>query len=689
MKKVITSALIYANGPIHLGHLVEYIQTDIYARSCKLQKEDAIYICADDTHGTPIEIKAEKLNITPLALIQKFHEEHKKDFDKFYIGFDEFYSTNGENNRFIVELIYNEIKKNGYIYEKEIESTFCSHCNRFLPDRFIKGTCPFCGAVDQYGDTCEKCNATYKPQDLKDPYCIVCGEKPDLKKTKHHFFKLSAFSDRLSKFIKSSNFQSEIKNYLLNWIKDGLEDWDISRDSPYFGFKIPDSDQYFYVWFDAPIGYISSTKEFCDKNNLDWKSYWKTEDSSIYHFIGKDIIYFHFLFWPAVLMAANFSIPSHIQVHGFLTINGEKMSKSRGTFITANDFISRNGDPEYLRYYYATLLNKSSNDFSFNDDDFRTTINSNLIAKYGNLINRVASFLQKNFDGLSADSIDEEEYVKYSGLKLEFLQQIKDFEYRKAMEIFHRYTDLANKYFQDKQPWQLIKDDKTEAHIVLTTALTIIKDLTILISPVLPGYSKTISDQLGFSLDIDNIGKKLFKHKINESKIVFSKVDENFSLKKKSCLSSLNIVAGKIISVKPHEQADRLYVLEVDIGNETRHVVAGLRPFYTVEELINKNICLLANLKPATLKGEQSNGMILAATSSDKKVGVLTHNKAPGTPVRFENVEYPETFEQITIDVFKELEIFSASDYISCDDCILFAGNERVFADRNIKGIVS
>lgn len=688
MKKVITSALIYANGPLHLGHLVEYIQTDIYSRTCKLLKEDAIYICADDTHGTPIEINAIQLNITPEELINKFHTEHKNDFDLFSIGFDEYYTTNGEKNKEIVELIFKKVKENGYIYEKEIEATYCEHCKRFLPDRFIKGTCPFCGAENQYGDTCEKCNSTYKPQDLKNSYCIICGNAPVLKKSKHYFFKLSALSEKIKEYFNKTYFQEEIKNYLYNWLDEGLKDWDISRDGPYFGFKIPDSEQYFYVWFDAPIGYIGSTKEYCDKNGLNWKEYWLSESSQIYHFIGKDIIYFHFLFWPAVLIAADFSLPKHIQVHGFLNVNGQKMSKSRGTFITARNFLERGGDPEYLRYYYASLLSNSINDFDFNDNDYKTMINSNLIGKFGNLVNRLSTFLIKNNDGKTSDQYDPE-FNQFSKIKEEYFNYLQKFEYRKAIEIFQKYTDIANKYFQDNEPWKLIKTDKEKTLRILTTTLSMIKDLTIYISPIIPKYSKEISRQLNFDIDINIIGQPLLNHKINDSSIIFKKVEEGFTVIKKPAISEINIVAGKIISVDNHPQADKLYVLSVDLGYEKRTIVAGIKPYYTMEELINKNICLVANLKPANLKGIVSNGMILAASSKDGKVGLLTHNAKPGSKIRFENVDYPENFNEITIDKFKEIEILSSGNTVTCFDNHLFCENEKIGVDRNISGKVS
>src|SRR3989338_8302654 len=379
-KIVITSALPYANGPIHVGHLVEYIQTDIFVRFLRLTGKDVVYCCADDTHGTPIEVKARDLDIKPEELIAKFSKEHQEDFNIFHISFDSYYSTNSKENKYFSDLIFEKLRNKKLIYTKEIEVTYCGHCKRTLPDRYVKGKCPKCKAPDQYGDVCEACNATYDTIDLVEPYCIICKNMPVRKKSEHYFFKLSALSDFLGEYIsKNKSFQPEIKNFVLNWVKDGLEDWNISRDGPYFGFKIPgEENKYYYVWLDAPIGYIASTENYCRHNNENYEDYWKSKNARIRHFIGKDIVYFHFLFWPAMIMGSDFSLPEDIVVHGFLTVNGEKMSKSRGTFLTAEDFLQRY-NTEYLRYYYASMLSKKLADINLDFRVFRDKINNELV----------------------------------------------------------------------------------------------------------------------------------------------------------------------------------------------------------------------------------------------------------------------------------------------------------------------
>src|SRR3989338_616372 len=406
-KIVITSALPYANGPIHVGHLVEYIQTDIFVRFLRLTGKNVVYCCADDTHGTPIEVKSMDLGIKPEELIAKFSKEHQEDFNNFHIQFDSYYSTNSEENKYFSDLIFKKLKEKNLIYQKEIELSYCEKCGRFLPDRYVKGKCPKCNAAGQYGDVCEQCNATYKTIDLMEPYCTICGTKPARKISKHYFFKLSVFSDKLKKWlVDNENLQDEIKNYVLNWIKDGLEDWDISRDGPYFGFKIPgEENMYYYVWLDAPIGYFASLANYCKRNNLDPLNFME-KDGEMIHFIGKDIMYFHLLFWPAMLMGSGFNLPKAYHVHGFLTVNGEKMSKSRGTFLTAKDFLQIS-DPEFLRFYFAANLGTSVSDIDLNCQDYYDKINSELVSKLANFSYRVQTFCAENFEGKLVKYIDE------------------------------------------------------------------------------------------------------------------------------------------------------------------------------------------------------------------------------------------------------------------------------------------
>jgi methionyl-tRNA synthetase len=408
-KILLTSALPYANGSIHIGHLVEYIQTDIFARFLRLTGEDVIYCCADDAHGTAIQIKAEKEGITPEELIANVKKEHEDDFAKFHIAFDNYYSTHSEENKVLSTEIYNRLKKKGLIHTKDIESYYDEEAKRFLPDRYIKGTCPKCGAEDQYGDVCESCNSTYKPTDLVNPYSTITHSTPVRKTTEHYFFKLSAIADTVRTYFKPPDLHPEVINYLNNWIDEGLQDWDISRDGPYFGFKIPEEeDKYFYVWLDAPIGYFASCKNYCDKNGLNAEDYYMNKDAEIRHIIGKDIMYFHFLFWPAMLIGADFNVPKSITVHGFLTVNKEKMSKSRGTFILAREFAEMY-NPEYLRYYYARVLSRKLNDIDLDFNAFIEAVNSELAGNLGNFCYRALSFLDRNFDKKIVD-FDEKEY---------------------------------------------------------------------------------------------------------------------------------------------------------------------------------------------------------------------------------------------------------------------------------------
>ena len=528
-KILVTSALPYANGPIHLGHLVEYIQTDIFVRFLRLIGEDVIYVCADDTHGAPIEIKAAELGIAPEKLIADICKEHIHDFNDFLISFDNYYTTHSPENKHYSDFIFERLNKNGFIYTKEIEVTYCEHCRRTLPDRYVKGKCPKCNAPEQYGDVCEQCNAAYKTIDLIEPYCSICKNRPIRKTSKHYFFQLSKFSGKLEQWLnKNKNLQQEIKNFVFNWIKNGLEDWNISRDGPYFGFKIPgEEDKYYYVWLDAPIGYISSTENFCKKNGLKAEDYWSSKNSRIYHFIGKDIIYFHFLFWPAMLIGSGFELPYDIVVHGFLTVNGEKMSKSRGTFFTAREFLQKH-NAECLRFYYAGMLSKKMSDIDLNFDDFRKRINNELVANIGNFCYRVLNFLNKNFDGKINGIDGNKELID------EINKKIKDIEknyhglnFNEAVKDILYISSLGNKCFQDNEPWKLIKQDRERAHKIAGFCANIVKNLSILIQPVLPNLSLILQRQLNLqNLRWQDAGFKLKNHKIGKEEILVRKIDE-------------------------------------------------------------------------------------------------------------------------------------------------------------------
>ncbi len=488
-----TAALPYANGDIHIGHLVEYLQADIWTRYQKLKGHECLYICADDTHGTPIMVNARKQGITPEELINASAEKHIKDFTDFNIEFDHYGSTNSSENQKVVNEIYKALADNDHVHSKTIEQSFCEHDNMFLPDRFIKGTCPKCKTEDQYGDSCESCSATYNTTDLIGAQCTICGNIPILKDSEHVFLKLNNFKDFLCDWVKDHT-QTEVANKLQEWLKDDLREWDISRDAPYFGFEIPGHPgKYFYVWVDAPVGYISSTQQWCEKNNKDYLDYWKNDDCEIYHIIGKDIIYFHTLFWPAMLKASGFNTPNQVWVHGMLKVNGVKMSKSRGTFLNARTFLNHM-DPTYLRFYYATKLGAGLDDIDLNFQDFVDRVNSELIGKITNLGSRGAQMLNKKLDG-NITTLDEEGHALVKAAQ-ERAKPIGDFfenrEYLKAMQAIREIADEANRYFDEKKPWIVMKEDPEATRPVLTCILNLFRIAAIYLKPVIPEYTKKV-----------------------------------------------------------------------------------------------------------------------------------------------------------------------------------------------------
>jgi len=654
-KILVTSALPYANGPIHIGHLVEYIQTDIFVRFLRLIGEDVIYVCADDAHGAPIEIKAAELGISPEELISKIFDEHVKDFKDFSISFDNYYTTNSPENKHYSDLIFERLRKKSLIYTKDIEVTYCEHDKRTLPDRYVKGKCPRCGAADQYGDVCENCNAAYKTIDLVEPYCIICKNKPIRKISKHYFFKLSKFSRKLESWLnKNKNLQPEAKHFVLNWIKNGLEDWNISRDGPYFGFKIPgEEDKYYYVWLDAPIGYIASTENYCKKYNLRVEDYWQNKNSRICHFIGKDIIYFHFLFWPAVLLGSGFDLPYDISVHGFLTVNGEKMSKSRGTFFTAREFLQKN-NPEHLRFYYAGLLSNNMSDLDLSFADLGKKTNNELAANIGNFCYRVLNFLNRNFNGEVKDIDRNRQLTDDINKKTKEIEKnYYALNFSKAVKNILHISSLGNKYFQENEPWKLINEDKEKVQKILGLCINIVKNLSILLQPVLPNFSSNLQQQLNLrNLKWEDLGFQLKSHKIGKDAILVEKIEEK---EKAKPLFPLNLKVARILEAKEHPNADKLYVLQIDLGNEKRQLVAGLRQHYSIDELKNKKIIVITNLKHAKLRGVESQGMLLAGDDGTS-VGVLTADKSSaGDKVYLE--EYENSNEVLSYDEFAKLTI--------------------------------
>ena len=525
-KILVTTALPYANGPIHIGHLVEYIQTDIYVRFLRLCGKKIIYCCADDTHGAPIEINASKQGISPEELIAQYYKEHTEDFEKFHISFDSYYSTNSPENKNFSDLIFSRLKDKGDIYLKKVELTYCPQCQRFLPDRYVKGVCPRCGASDQYGDNCEVCNATYATTDLTDAHCVICHAPPIRKESEHYFFRISNYTDRLQAWLnENDHLQEEIKHYILNWIEAGLKDWDITRDAPYFGFQIlDDPNKYYYVWLDAPIGYMASTQNYCRQHGDDFDSYWVNDTGEIIHFIGKDIIYFHFLFWPAMLMGSGFRLPDNIVVHGFLTVNKEKMSKSRGTFITAREYWQKT-NPSYLRFYLAFNLSKNITDIDFDLNDFKDRINSELLGNFANLANRSLNFLKNKLGGQI--SVPEDEYYTLVQQKIPLIMKAYEkCEFRGAIRGILDISDFANKYLQQREPWKVIKESPEEAGRILSTCVHWVRDLGILLKPVIPAICQELETQLNLSeLTLQDLEQNIAGHTIGQPKPLVQRIE--------------------------------------------------------------------------------------------------------------------------------------------------------------------
>ncbi len=488
---LVTAALPYANGDIHLGHLVEYIQADIWVRFQKMSGQHCYYICGSDAHGTPIMLRAQQENITPEALVEKVRTNHQRDFSAFHIAFDNFYTTHSEENKTLATLIYERLKAKGDISTATISQAFDPEKELFLPDRFVKGSCPRCKSPGQYGDNCDSCGATYAPTDLIDPVSALSGATPIQKDSKHFFFNLDNYQEMLTNWTQSDKLQPEIRNKLLEWFEAGLKRWDISRDAPYFGFEIPgEPNKYFYVWLDAPIGYMASFKQFCKQNpDVDFEHFWrKDSDAELYHFIGKDIVYFHSLFWPAMLDGADFRTPTAIIAHGFLTVNGQKMSKSRGTFIKAQTYLNHL-DPEYLRYYYATKLSDRIDDLDLNLEDFSQRINSDLVGKFINIASRCAGFIHKHFDGQLADSLDDEALMtQFMTASHNIAQRYEQREFNPAVRQIMELADLANQYIAQKEPWKLIKLEgkKSAVQRICTQGLNLFRLLSIYLKPILP-----------------------------------------------------------------------------------------------------------------------------------------------------------------------------------------------------------
>jgi methionyl-tRNA synthetase len=528
---LVTSALPYANGEIHLGHLLEYIQTDIWVRFQKMQGNECHYVCADDAHGTPIMLKANEMGIDPEELIAEVSKRHQADFKDFNIEFSQFHSTHSDENRYFSELIYSRLKESGFIKTRVISQAFDPEKEMFLPDRFIKGECPKCGADDQYGDNCEVCGATYSTTELKNARSVVSGAVPVEKDSEHYFFDLPQFEQQLKDWTNAGHLQDEVSNKLAEWFDQGLQQWDISRDKPYFGFKIPGTeDKYFYVWLDAPIGYMASFKKLCDKSDLEFDDFFeKGSDTELYHFIGKDIVYFHALFWPATLIGSNFRTPNAIFAHGFLSVNGQKMSKSRGTFIQARTYLETL-NPECLRYYYAYKLSSKIDDIDLNLEDFKQRVNSDLVGKVVNIASRSASFVVKKFDKeLSNNCCEQELYDEFVAASSEIAGHYEDRNFGQAMRSIMKLADKANQYIDEKKPWQLAKEEgkMQEVHEITSLAINLFRVLMTYLKPVLPEMAEKSEAFLNIdSLNWNDIKSPLLGHQINKFKPLMTRIED-------------------------------------------------------------------------------------------------------------------------------------------------------------------
>ena len=642
-KILVTQALPYANAPLHLGHILEAVQTDIWTRFQNLNGNECHFFCADDTHGTPVMLKANEMGITPEKLIEDVYQDHKSTYELYDINFANFYSTHSDENKKYSEFIYKCAKENKLISKSVVKQYFDEKEKMFLSDRFIKGTCPKCGAENQHGDNCGVCGASYNVLEIENPVSTISNTKPVKKESEHIFFDLPAKRDMLKEFIEKVDIQESIKNKLKEWLGDDLKKWDISRDAPYFGFEIPGEDnKFFYVWVDAPIGYIASISNWANSNQIEMEDLWSENSSyEIYHFIGKDIAYFHGLFWPALLSSAKLKLPSGINVHGFLTINGEKMSKSLGTGILAKDF-AKITNPETLRYYFAAKLNNKVEDIDLNFDDYVQRINSDLVGKYLNIASRSASFLKKNKNNLS-DDINAEIINSLLDKKDEIINLYEKREYSKVIRLIMDLADYVNKYINEETPW---KKDEDEAVKISTTALNAFKNLSIYLHPVIPNLTNEAFNFLNIiDFTFDNIEKPLTK-KINNYKPLLNRLEkiiipeeedmDNVNLIDINHFSSVDLRVAKITKADDVEGADKLLQLTLDVGDlGTRNVFAGIKSAYKPDELTDRLVVLVNNLEPRKMKFGISEGMVLASSNDDGIYLVSPDEGAePGMKVR-------------------------------------------------------
>ena len=670
-KMLVTCALPYANGAIHLGHMLEHIQADIWVRFQRMRGHEVHFVCADDAHGTPIMLNAAKQGITPEQLIEKAKTDHVADFKGFNISFDNYHSTHSEENRELTTAMYKKLKEHGFIKSRVISQLFDPEKQMFLPDRFVKGTCPKCKAEDQYGDNCEVCASTYSPMDLINPRSVVSGATPIVKESEHFFFDLPAFEEMLKAWTRSGSLQSEIANKMQEWFESGLQQWDISRDAPYFGFPIPDAEnKFFYVWLDAPIGYMASFKNLCDRTGLDYQSFWQKDSTAeLYHFIGKDIVYFHSLFWPAMLEGCEQRKPTNIFAHGYVTVDGVKMSKSRGTFIQASTYL-KHIDPECLRYYYAAKLNERIEDLDLSLTDFIQRVNSDIVNKLVNLASRNAGFIAKRFEGKLATSLDDQAlFAEFVAQSEQIAAHYEAREFNKAIRVIMDLCDKANKYIDDKAPWVIAKEEGKEAELqaVCSMGIELFRILMSYLKPVLPQLAERAEAFLQSELRWDNIAQPLLGHSVAPFKSLFTRleqkqidavIEETKALfaeaskaeeKTKQAVKKVENVANngeiepilpeitiddfakldlrvaKVISCEAVPESNKLLKFQLDLGDHQRQVFSGIKAAYNnPEELNGRFVIMVANLAPRKMKFGLSEGMILSAGTGGSDLFLLS-----------------------------------------------------------------
>ncbi len=709
-KILVTAALPYANGPLHLGHLAStYLPSDIFSRYHRLKGNDIVFVCASDEHGTPIQINAEKAGVKPEEFVKKFHKEHSENFDAMGVSFDMFYSTHSPENQKMSDHFFECANKAGAIFRKKVLLTYCENCKRYLPDRYVKGECPACGASDQYGDVCEACGKTHAGNELKNPKCAICGKTPVKKEDEHYFFKLSLYEKRLKEYLESNkNLQKEVKNYVSGWLKEGLKDWDITRNGPYFGFKIPgEEDKYYYVWLDAPIGYVSSTVKWAEGANRNWEDFWKSKDSKIVHFIGKDIIYFHYLFWPALLMAAGFELPAAIPTRGYLTVESEKMSKSRGTFILLKDYLAR-FKPDYLRYYLTTSTPNSTVDVNFSWNEFQSKCNSDLSDAFGNFVHRTLTFISARYGGVvpkpsALDDKDIEFQKKIDSLPENTAKHMDNVELKRALEEVMAFTHECNKYFNEACPWKTIEEKKEKCDTTLYLCARAIGALSVVLEPFIPYTAKTLQGFMGIkgALWDDAVSLVSAGQKIQEPKPLFRKIEDSEisgkgdSIKKDIVepktedegdpFTRMALRTGKIISAVEHPNADKLYVLGVDFGGEKRAIVAGIKGAYKIEELLDKKAVFLTNIKPTKIRGIESQGMVLVADDG-KQLSLLFSDAEPGEVVSAEDVVQNPTEVFLFEDFQKNTMAVTKDKSVNVLGASLMCAGKKVYVENVSEG---